>query len=72
MQVLYQLSYAPTREEFGDEGTRTPDILLAKQALYQLSYIPRTPRSFFGSTRDSPCLRCDNQNVGVYKECFRQ
>ena len=24
----------------GDEGTRTPDILLAKQALYQLSYVP--------------------------------
>jgi hypothetical protein len=26
----------------GDEETRTPDILLAKQALYQLSYIPVT------------------------------
>jgi hypothetical protein len=25
----------------GDEGTRTPDPLLAKQVLYQLSYIPR-------------------------------
>ena len=24
----------------GDEETRTPDILLAKQALYQLSYVP--------------------------------
>jgi hypothetical protein len=24
----------------GDEGSRTPDILLAKQALYQLSYVP--------------------------------
>ena len=24
----------------GDEETRTPDILLAKQALYQLSYAP--------------------------------
>ncbi len=24
----------------GDEGIRTPDILLAKQALYQLSYVP--------------------------------
>jgi hypothetical protein len=49
MQVLYQLSYAPTREnrEFGDEGTRTPDILLAKQALYQLSYIPQDAAQFF-------------------------
>ena len=25
----------------GDEGARTPDILLAKQALFQLSYIPK-------------------------------
>ena len=25
----------------GDEGTRTPDLLHAKQALYQLSYIPK-------------------------------
>ena len=24
----------------GEEGTRTPDLLLAKQALYQLSYSP--------------------------------
>jgi hypothetical protein len=24
----------------GDEETRTPDLLHAKQALYQLSYIP--------------------------------
>ncbi len=27
-------------EPNGDEEIRTPDILLAKQALYQLSYIP--------------------------------
>ena len=25
----------------GDEGTRTPDLLLAKEALSRLSYIPR-------------------------------
>jgi hypothetical protein len=25
----------------GDEGNRTPDILLAKQVLYQLSYVPK-------------------------------
>ena len=24
----------------GDEETRTPDLLLAKEALYQLSYVP--------------------------------
>jgi hypothetical protein len=34
-----QLSYTP--EKFGGaEETRTPDILLAKQTLYQLSYSP--------------------------------
>jgi hypothetical protein len=38
--------------ELGDEGTRTPDILLAKQALYQLSYVPggspvRRPKQIF-------------------------
>ena len=27
-------------EPGGDEGTRTPGLLHAKQALYQLSYIP--------------------------------
>ncbi len=34
----------------GDEGIRTPDILLAKQALYQLSYVPVPP--VFGSGGD--------------------
>ena len=28
----------------GDEGARTPDLLLAKQALSQLSYIPSCGR----------------------------
>ena len=36
-----QLSYAPLGG--GAEGTRTHDILLAKQALYQLSYGPNSP-----------------------------
>jgi hypothetical protein len=31
----------------GDEETRTPDFLLAKQALYQLSYAP-TPLEWLG------------------------
>ena len=34
-----QLSYRPIKIG-GAEETRTPDILLAKQALYQLSYSP--------------------------------
>ncbi len=32
-------------EEGGDEGNRTPDIYLAKVALYQLSYVPEGERS---------------------------
>ena|GEM_PF-4261620 len=36
----------------GDEGNRTPDLLLAKQALYQLSYIPdRVPFACFACAR---------------------
>ena len=30
-----------SREGGGDEETRTPDPLLAKEMLYQLSYVPR-------------------------------
>jgi hypothetical protein len=33
---------------FGDEETRTPDFLLAKQALYQLSYAPAPLESLGG------------------------
>ncbi len=35
------------KKPFGDEEIRTPDILLAKQALYQLSYVPA--KSAFGA-----------------------
>ena len=31
------------RDDGGDEGTRTPDPLLAKEVLSQLSYIPTAP-----------------------------
>ena len=57
-RIISSRSYdaRPTNElagAFGDVGVRTPDPLLAKQVLYQLSYIParRGPRS---SRR--PCL----------------
>ena len=30
-------------ESCGDEETRTPDPLLAKEMLYQLSYVPQAP-----------------------------
>jgi hypothetical protein len=42
------------RELFGDEEIRTPDILLAKQALYQLSYVPASPA--FGAAARKPIL----------------
>jgi hypothetical protein len=35
-----QLSYRPALKSGGGMGIRTPDILLAKQVLYQLSYTP--------------------------------
>ncbi len=40
----------------GDEETRTPDILLAKQALYQLSYVPEAvaARADLGCEGGSP------------------
>jgi hypothetical protein len=33
-------SFSKGFQKLGDEGARTPDPLLAKQVLYQLSYIP--------------------------------
>ena len=38
-----QVSGAPDGEGGGDEETRTPDPLLAKEMLCQLSYVPRRP-----------------------------
>ncbi len=35
-----QLSYRPVSKDGGGNRNRTDDILLAKQALYQLSYTP--------------------------------
>jgi hypothetical protein len=37
----------------GDRGIRTPDILLAKQALYQLSYIPSDQSIYYSFSKDS-------------------
>jgi hypothetical protein len=47
----------------GEEGTRTPDLLLAKQALYQLSYSPdRVPPTV--------CAYLDsNQGPQLYQSC---
>lgn len=34
------MQFSMTLHLGGDEGIRTPDLLLAKQALSQLSYVP--------------------------------
>ena len=49
------------RKGGGDEETRTPDPLLAKEMLYQLSYVPRLPEGsggrFWTRTRDLCLIR---------------
>ena len=52
----------PAGEDGGDEETRTPDPLLAKEMLYQLSYVPALPRNesggrFWTRTRDLCLIR---------------
>jgi hypothetical protein len=37
----------------GDEETRTPDLLLAKEMLYQLSYVPLASRELWWAFLDS-------------------
>ena len=51
-QVLLPYRFAALPRSFrqpflhdGDEGTRTPDLLRAREALSQLSYIPASPLS---------------------------
>ena len=56
-----QLSYTPARRQSkagGAEEIRTPDILLAKQTLYQLSYSPTRINLFSAlvSVRFFTCL----------------
>src|SRR4029453_18514931 len=58
-QVLYLRCLS--REGGGDEETRTPDLLLAKEILYQLSYVPLARGScggrFWTRTRDLCLIR---------------
>ena len=49
--------------ESGAKGTRTPDPLLAKQVLFQLSYSP-APRRFKG-TRSAPAQRAAELRLSV-------
>ena len=50
----------------GDEETRTPDPLLAKEMLYQLSYVPRATKGVVGVSGLEPEAsalsgQCSNQ-----------
>ena len=59
----WELQIAPPGGACGGTGTRTPDIQLAKLALYQLSYTPRLiGRQGLRVTRRGPgCLIFDKQ-----------
>ena len=48
LPILLSFGNSPSPSIDGDEGTRTPDLLLAKEALSRLSYIPRFPVSRVG------------------------
>ena len=52
------ISDVPVVTVGGDEESRTPDLLLAKQALYQLSYVPSDDGGrFWTRTRDLCLIR---------------
>ena len=46
-------AFARAPESGGDEETRTPDPLLAKEMLYQLSYVPQAPMREWWAFLDS-------------------
>ena len=47
------------RSSCGAEETRTPDFLLAKEALYQLSYGPKSGCAAFGDAASSRASSCE-------------
>ena len=56
----------PALGDGGDEETRTPDPLLAKEMLYQLSYVPFAPGVMVGASGLEPETsalsgQCSNQ-----------
>ena len=51
-EVYPESNHSNQQKSNGDEENRTPDFLLAKQALYQLSYIPLVlsiPYNYYGN-----------------------
>ena len=47
LAVDFRTDWVPSPSAGGDRGSRTPDLLLAKQARYQLRYIPKYLRNGF-------------------------
>ena len=61
-----QLSYTPARRKSragGAEEIRTPDILLAKQTLYQLSYSPTNKFILGAGQRSIFSLACSKSTA---------
>ena len=61
--LLPTSTIVPTATDCGEEGSRTPDPLLAKQMLYQLSYFPN-----FLSRPECGYLD-SNQGPQLYQSC---
>ena len=54
---------------YGDEGDRTPDLLVANQALSQLSYIPRTQGTRVFKDQFQWAYLDSNQGPQLYQSC---
>jgi hypothetical protein len=53
----------------GAEETRTPDFLLAKEALYQLSYGPESGYAAFGAKRSASGRRVEASAADLSESC---
>jgi hypothetical protein len=61
--------------DFGDERARTADPLLAKQMLYQLSYIPERRRMFVpsaGNPTNEAIRYLDHRRTRVHRREYRR
>ena len=63
MRLSNYTTIAPRRQAYGGKGIRTPDIQLAKLALYQLSYAP-------GISEDPLLLTKFKEQTGAFRPGF--